>query len=1068
MHRHSQNRLPTARRRSQGPVTCTRGYLYSATICSLLLCLVFLPRCVDAQTGTTPAAERAKEESDTRTLEPGQVLQREIAGGQSHFYKVKVAAGQFLRVSIEQQGADVVAELFGPGGTLLTTIDTPDLSRGPESVSLIADSAGVYLIKVRTFAAEAAAGRYEVRIGDLRPAVSEDALRVAAERAFAEGEALRTQWRAETLRQAIEKYQKALRLWRSLKDLRGEGTTLNILGLVYDYLGDRRRALDYFEQALPARRAAGDSAGTLQTLNNIGVAYSVFDQREKALEYFKQALPLSREVGDSLIEAFLHDNVGHVYLSLGQLHKAVESFQSALALNRVTGNQRKLANTLSSLGGAYASLGEDEKALEYYQQAVAIWGRLGIRRDEVSTLTGIASVYLGRGDGAKAAETFNQMLPLLNDVDDVLVRAGAASGVAWMYVQAGRHKEAQALYERVLAGMRVGGMPSGEAWALVGLSLAHYGQGEQQRAVNDLMDALVIMRQADDPVGEGVVLSSLMYVWQALGRPRLAIYYGKRAVNRIQELRANIQGLEKRLQKSFLKDKAEVYKQLAEILIGERRLLEAQQVLDMLKEEEYFDFVRRDGQAASALSSRMHLLPEESQRAQKDDDLIGRIVALGREREVLRQKSPLTPEEERRLAEVETELEKAGRDFQQFRASLEQEFASKSAGREKVYQLGELQGLMNTLRELGDNSVALYTIIGAEKYRVILITPETQVVAEYAIKADELYHKILGFRRVLQNPEIDPRPRAQELYRILIGPIEKGLAEAHAETLMWELDGPLRYVPVSALHDGERYMVEKYRNVVFTPASRDNLKDKPTTQWKGFGFGVSKAQQGFSALRTVPAELQGIIYDEAGRATAQGVLPGKVFLDGDFTLDALKSSLRRRYPVVHIASHFSFKPGDETNSFLLLGDGTHLSLDAIKASTNFFPGVELLTLSACDTVSSELSADGKEIEGFGVLAQRQGAKAVVASLWAVADTSTSLLMQNFYRLRSTRPNLSKVEALRQAQLTLLRGEAGGTQPPPAAQKSGGDASEPKYVFNIKAPYSHPYFWSPFILLGNWR
>src|SRR2546422_10263014 len=142
------------------------------------------------------------------------------------------------------------------------------------------------------------------------------------------------------------------------------------------------------------------------------------------------------------------------------------------------------------------------------------------------------------------------------------------------------------------------------------------------------------------------------------------------------------------------------------------------------------------------------------------------------------------------------------------------------------------------------------------------------------------------------------------------------------------------------------------------------------------------------------------------------------------------TELRRQHKVVHIASHFQFQPGNETNSALLLGDGSFLSLAQIKSLPNVFGGVELLTLSACNTATGGSGANGKEVEGFGVLAQRQGAKAVVASLWPVADRSTKLLMQEFYRLREAKGSTTKIEALRQAQIELLRGTHSSTAASP--------------------------------------
>jgi CHAT domain-containing protein len=389
---------------------------------------------------------------------------------------------------------------------------------------------------------------------------------------------------------------------------------------------------------------------------------------------------------------------------------------------------------------------------------------------------------------------------------------------------------------------------------------------------------------------------------------------------------------------------------------------------------------------------------------------------------------------------------------------------------------------MEDLRELGHGTVALYTLVGEDKYRVILTTPDFQKGFEYPIKAADLNRKVLEFRDVLQNPRLDPLPLAQELYKILLGPVAKDLKAAKAQTLMWSLDGALRYLPVSALHDGKQYLIEQYRNEVFTLASLARLKDVPSRQWKVLGLGVTKAHgDRIPALPGVFDEMHGIIREEgdaAGSSTPRGVLPGTIKLDEAFTEEAMLSSLRQRPPVVHIASHFKFQPGNETNSALLLGDGSFLSLAQIKSLPNVFGGVELLTLSACNTATGSSEANGKEIEGFGELAQRQGAKAVVASLWPVFDTSTKLLMQDFYRIREARADTTKAEALRQAQLRLLRGEVTTEMAATAASTATrkivheevkpGTTSKLSFKPDANKPYAHPYYWAPFILIGNWR
>src|SRR5205085_4913087 len=122
-----------------------------------------------------------------------------------------------------------------------------------------------------------------------------------------------------------------------------------------------------------------------------------------------------------------------------------------------------------------------------------------------------------------------------------------------------------------------------------------------------------------------------------------------------------------------------------------------------------------------------------------------------------------------------------------------------------------------------------------------------------------------------------------------------------------------------------------------------------------------------------------------------------------------------------------------------------------------------LTLSACQTAVVEKDGTGKEIEGFGYVAQQKGAKAILATLWSVADESTQLLMSEFYRLRKERPELTKAAALQLAQQEMIEGRL---QPLTATGQQRG--LELSFGYDPKKPYAHPYYWSPFILIGNWR
>jgi CHAT domain-containing protein len=187
----------------------------------------------------------------------------------------------------------------------------------------------------------------------------------------------------------------------------------------------------------------------------------------------------------------------------------------------------------------------------------------------------------------------------------------------------------------------------------------------------------------------------------------------------------------------------------------------------------------------------------------------------------------------------------------------------------------------------------------------------------------------------------------------------------------------------------------------------------------------------------------------------------------------METALEQHPPLVHIASHYVFHVGDDTKSYLLLGgkstggQGFHLTLADLRDDQRMdFKGIELLTLSGCQTAVGSNDSDGREVDGLGITAQRKGAKAVVATLWEVDDASVGLLMATFYRLWVTTPGITKAEALQQAQLALLHG--------------GGDAAEVSEVRGVAVArastskahsasrYGNPYYWAPFILIGNWK
>lgn len=850
---------------------------------------------------------------------------------------------------------------------------------------------------------------------------------------------------------ALDYFDQALSLYRAVGDKKGEATTLNNAGKVYDDLGEKQRALDYYNQALLLYRTSGDKYGGAATLNNIGKIYNESGETQKALTYYNQAFLLHRAVGDKNGEAITQSNIGNIYAGMGEKMKALNSYNQALLLHRAADNKGGEATTLNNIGGVYNILNDKQKALDFYNQALRLNRAVGNKSGEATTLNNIGAVIGDLNEKQKSLDYYNQALLLY----------------------------------------RAMGNKSGEATMLNNLGKAYGELGDGLNSLLYFVQALPLLRLVGNKSAEATTLHNLMYNWEALGKPRLAVFYGKLSVNKLQELRGTARGLDNETQKSFLSNLRNSYEALVKLLIEEGQLEQAVQVLNLYQDQQFFDF---DHDPNTPIKKTPLSLREEefTNRYEKTSERIGQIGSqisyLNRQ---IGQRQP-NQQESTQLHKLEADLKTAAELFAKtVLVDAEREFAKPPDESDKIPTVPEVSKMQSALRDLSaatkQKSTILYTLIGSGsgKFYILLITPDEIKAFESPVEANELRKKILQFYALLRTPVYDPRILGEELYRTIFKPIEGELKKTGTQTLMWSLDDSLRYIPIAALWDGEKYLAERYQNVVFTRANHERMTRNVNQNWTGTGFGDSQEHRidlpgshtavKFAALPGVSQELQSIfrIKDKA-----QGILNGEVFLDTKFTKNSFYEALKKRRPLLHISSHFSLRPGDASQSFLLLGDGEIMTLAEMKGQKQLFQGVELLTLSACDTATQLPDENGREIDGFAELAQRLGAGSVLASLWQVRDTSTAVLMTGFYKNREIE-KMNKATALRISQLDLLygKGELIPKDSQDGSSTKGGGAIDDIFIDkryrvpferNEKKPFAHPYYWSPFVLFGNWR
>ncbi|MGH7596458.1 MAG: tetratricopeptide repeat protein [bacterium] len=476
-------------------------------------------------------ADSSRVRQEVHTLELDRPIQRGLKGGEAHLYQINLTAGQYLHVVIDQRGIDVVATLLGPDGKQIIEVDSPNGTQGPEPISWLTEAAGSYRLEVRSLHKDAPSGRYKVRIEELRTATLQDRDRIAAEKTFAEGNALRAQPKAEFLRKAIAKYEETLPLWRTLGDSSKVANTLVNIGEVYSVFGDNQKTLNYLVQALPLQQAIADKRGEAETLNSIAITYLNMGQLQKGLDYLNQALPLTQAVGDSSGQATTLNAMGSVYNNWGEGQKALDYYGQALILTRAVGNRREEAGTLNNMGSVYSDLGDKPKAIEYYGQAQSLYRAIGDRRRVATTLNNIGMVYNDLGEQQKAIDYLSQALPLYQAVGDRHGEAVTLNNIGLVYNEWGETMKALDYYEQALPLRRATHDRQGEAVSLHNIAAIYNRLGERQKAFDYHHQALALIRAIGDRRREAVTLNNLGSIYRDLGEKQKALDHYSQALS---------------------------------------------------------------------------------------------------------------------------------------------------------------------------------------------------------------------------------------------------------------------------------------------------------------------------------------------------------------------------------------------------------------------------------------------------------------------------------------------------------------------------------------------------------
>ncbi|HEX8551874.1 MAG TPA: CHAT domain-containing protein [Abditibacteriaceae bacterium] len=356
----------------------------------------------------------------------------------------------------------------------------------------------------------------------------------------------------------------------------------------------------------------------------------------------------------------------------------------------------------------------------------------------------------------------------------------------------------------------------------------------------------------------------------------------------------------------------------------------------------------------------------------------------------------------------------------------------KTAELSDYFQDGCMAGALAKTKDISTvlaDAAAVYIIPLPDRTEVLLGLPTGLLRVTAPISGPTLMARARRLRLQLQRPASNGYlAYSQELYEVLLQPLEATLREKRVGTLVFVVDGALRSIPFGALHNGQKFLAEKYALAVAPGLTLLDPKPLEAGTTRVFTGGISESVQGFDALQNVSQELKSIQKSYAGTS----------LLDGQFVKSKIASEVTNGdFSVVHIASHGEFS-GRADNTYLLTYDGK-VTLDELERliRPRQFRGtpVEMLFLSACQTAAG----DDRAALGLAGIAVKAGARSAVASLWSVNDEATAALVANFYTALKQNRGISKAAAMQKAQLATMQDER----------------------------FAHPAFWAPFLVIGNW-
>jgi CHAT domain-containing protein/Tfp pilus assembly protein PilF len=841
--------------------------------------------------------------------------------------------------------------------------------------------------------------------------------------------------------EALEHFQKSLEMFEALGDRAGIAGTLHDTGVVHETRGDYPQAMDYYQRTLALREALGDRAGIAGTWNNMGIVHQSQGDYDQALESYRKSLALKEALGDRAGTSSTLNNLGLLHQVRGNYVLAVEHYQKSQALKEELGDKAGLARTLNNIGLLHHLQGHHGQAMEHHRRSLALKEALGDKPGIAASLVNIGRVHEAEGRYAEAMDHYQRSLVLKEALGDRSGIAIVLNNIGHVLEARGDHAQAADHYQRSLGVREALGDKAGTASALISIGALHQKQGRHTQALELASRGTSLARQIGglDELWPSQLLAGRAHA--SLGDLAAAGQAFRDAVGTIEALRGQVAGTEQDAQR-FFENKLSPYLALADVLVRQHRVGEALDYAERAKARVLLDVLH-----SGRVDITKAMTAEERAGERR---LAASLVSLSSQSQREGRRSRPDPA---RLAALKTELQAARLAHEAFRTRL---YATHPELRGRRGEAPPLQ-LEEAGHLLPDAASALLEYVVTEDQAYLFVLTKVPGDAGGKAQADvfplahagkDLAERAARFRDQLAARDLSYQKAARELYDALLGPARHVLRGKRSLTIV--PDGALWDVPFQALQPRPgRHLIEE-STIAYAP-SLTVLREM--TRARGH------TPSGAATLLAVGNPLLGGRTAERARARLlnEGLAPlqeaeeqvkelerlygagrSTVYVGAQAREERVKAAAGR-FRVLHLATHGIADNTSPMYSQVVLAreDGAAGEDGLLEAweIMNLDLNADLVVLSACETARGRVGA-GEGMIGLAWAVFVAGAPSTVVSQWKVDAAGTTDLMLEFHRglLRKS----SKAAALRNASLKMLRG----------------------------GPYRHPFYWAPFVLIGD--